>query len=288
MKLNEIRMRDPYILKDNKTKKYYLYGTFKVGESNDFYAYVSKDLINFEGPFKIFKTPDNFWGTKDFWAPEVHEYKGKYYLIATFKNDEMPRGCQIFISDSPLGNFVEHSSIVTPKDWECLDGTLYFENDEPYLVFVHEWLQINDGTVCAIRLSEDLKETIGEPITLFKASDAKWSSQPYWANLPYNIYIADGPYIVRDQNNKLIILWSTYNDKEYATGYAYNNSKSLFDLPFLQSNESLKLRDGGHGMIFEDFNGKKHLIVHVDNRDNLEKPYIYDIDVKNNKIKILS
>ncbi len=287
MKLEEIRMRDPFILKDIKSHKYYLYGTFKVDGTNDFYAYVSDDLIDFKGPFRIFKTPKDFWGTKDFWAPEVHEYHGKYYLIATFKGEKTNRACQIFVSDSPLGNFEVHSEIVTPLGRESLDGTLYIENDEPYLIFVHEWIQIKDGEVCAIKLSKDLKKMVGEPITLFKASEASWSSQPYWAHFSYGVNIADGPFIVKDENGKVIILWSSYNDKEYVTGYAYNNSTSLFDAPFSQSKASLKISDGGHGMIFDDFSGRKFLIVHVDNGLALEKPRLYKISVIDNKINIL-
>jgi len=40
------------------------------------------------------------------------------------------------------------------------------------MVYAHEWIQVIDGTMEAIRLKDDLSDSIGEPIHLFKASDA--------------------------------------------------------------------------------------------------------------------
>ena len=38
------------------------------------------------------------------------------------------------------------------------------------MVFVHEWVQISDGSICAIELSWDLKTAVSEPLLLFHAS----------------------------------------------------------------------------------------------------------------------
>ena len=169
-----------------------------------FYCYYSKDLSSWNGPFRVF-TPDNtFWGTQDFWAPEVHIYNGRYYLIGSFKSPTKCRGCQIFVSDNPLGPFKVHSDVVTPNDWECLDGTLYIENNIPYLIFVHEWLQIKDGEMCIIKLSKDLKHSKGSPKTLFKASSASWSKHPKWYKEPINV--CDGPFVesLKDNSRKWV------------------------------------------------------------------------------------
>ena len=42
------------------------------------------------------------------------------------------------------------------------------------MVFCHEWLQVQDGQICAIRMEEDLSDSIGEPVILFRASEAPW------------------------------------------------------------------------------------------------------------------
>ncbi len=63
---------------------------------------------------------------------------------------------------------------ITPKDWECIDGTFYVSPDgTPYMVFVHEWVQISDGVSVRVELSRDLKGSrVSEPVTLFHASEA--------------------------------------------------------------------------------------------------------------------
>lgn len=59
-----------------------------------------------------------------------------------------------------------------------LDGTLYVDpSGQPWMVYAHEWLQTVDGTMEAIRLAPDLTRTIGDPVLLFKASDASWLTE---------------------------------------------------------------------------------------------------------------
>ena len=161
MKLNEIYIRDPFVLADPNSKMYYLYGTTPSYEGQGFYCFKSQDLVDWSGPIKVFTPPSDFWGTKDFWAPEVHMYRGEYYMFATFKGDNTCRGTQILHATSPEGPFNVHSDIITPSDWECLDGTFYVnETGSPYMIFCHEWLQINDGTICALELSDILKHRL--------------------------------------------------------------------------------------------------------------------------------
>ena len=49
-------------------------------------------------------------------------------MFASFKAAGVCRGTQILVADHPKGPFVPHSDgPVTPRDWECLDGTLYVD-----------------------------------------------------------------------------------------------------------------------------------------------------------------
>src|SRR5690606_382002 len=126
--------------------------------------------------FPAFRPEPDFWSDTNYWAPEVHAYEGAYYMFATFKADGVCRGTQILRSIHPLGPFYVHSDgPVTPRDWECLDGTLHVDHDgKPWMIFCHEWVQIKDGTVCAIPLSQQLDCAIGDPIVLFSATEASW------------------------------------------------------------------------------------------------------------------
>ena len=85
------------------------------------------------------------------------------------------RGTQILVADTPEGPFKAFSNkSTTPVDWMSLDGTLWVEDNVPYMVFCHEWAQIYDGTMELVSLKDDLSAAVGEPETLFKATDAKW------------------------------------------------------------------------------------------------------------------
>ena len=81
MKLSDINIRDPFIVPYEG--KYYMYGTRGKGcwESQKtpgmgFDVYISEDLETWSDPIPVFEASDNFWGTHNFWAPEVHFYNG--------------------------------------------------------------------------------------------------------------------------------------------------------------------------------------------------------------------
>ncbi len=269
MKLCEINIRDPFILRDVATNKYYLYGTTPVYDGLGFYCYSSDDLESWNGPYKVFTPEKDFWSTKDYWAPEVHVYRGKYYMFASFKEDGHARTTMILSSTSPLGPFTVHSNILTPEDWECLDGTLYVdESNHPYMIFCHEWVQIDDGTICAVPLSDDLKEAIGYPVTLFKGSDAKWSEHPVWSKK--EVHVTDGPFVF-EKNGVRILLWSTYGKDGYRIGVAYPQG-SFAEPHYIQDEKAFPFQGSGHGMIFTSFDGKDYLVLHVNN-DNDKKEY---------------
>ena len=85
MKREEINIRDPFVLTRNG--QYYLYGTRGAtcwGPANGFDVYVSRDLENWDGPFECFHNDGTFWADRNYWAPEVHEYHGKLYMLASF------------------------------------------------------------------------------------------------------------------------------------------------------------------------------------------------------------
>lgn len=120
MKREEINIRDPFVLTRNG--QYYLYGTRGAtcwGPANGFDVYVSRDLENWDGPFECFHNDGTFWADRNYWAPEVHEYHGKLYMLASFKREDLCRGTAILTADNPLGPFVPHSDgRVTPSNWE--------------------------------------------------------------------------------------------------------------------------------------------------------------------------
>lgn len=268
MKQNEINIRDPFILKEGDT--YYLYGTRAKDfgkKVNGFDVYTTKDLIHFSEPKVCFDSGKWDMNREVNWAPEVHKYNNSYYMLATFTKENGLRGVYILKSDNPDGEFQPHSNgAVTPDEWECLDGTLYInKNNEPYLVFCHEHTQIIDGTVCYIRLSDDLTHSIGEPVYMFSGSTPDWADKKPEGEH----YITDGPFMYRTTDGELLLIWSTFVNHMYCQCVAKSSNGELdgefIHLPPIITN------DGGHGMIFKA-DDKLYLTFHTPNKSLEEHP----------------
>ena len=274
MKFSDINIRDPFILTYNG--KYYLYGTrakntweYSPIETVGFDVYISDDMENWSEPKEIFSYYEGFWGDRQYWAPEVHYYKGRFYLFASFNSETTHRGTAILVCDTPDGRFIEHSNrAITPWDWECLDGTLYVENDTPYIVFCHEWTQIKDGTVCALQLTPDLKESVGEPIELWRASTPSWVHS--WNG---EDFVTDGPFILR-LDDELICIWSSFTEgNEYCEAISRSDNGSI-NGKWTIDEELLFSKYGGHGMIFTDLDGELNFIYHTPNNTPFERPAV--------------
>lgn len=280
MRRDEIQIRDPYVYLKDST--YYLYGTTDKdcwkGEATGFEAYTSVDLEEFVFRGKIFSPPENYWATQNFWAPELHEYRGKYYLFASFKTPNRSRATSVLIADSPLGPFVPWGAeALTPPEWECLDGTLYVGDDgRPWLIFCHEWLQEGGGTICARPLKDDLTGADGDAVTLFAASEAPWSKKIRHSS-GMEGYVTDGPFLHRMKNGRLLMLWSSHGEGGYAIGQAISESGRVLG-PWQQADTPLFAGDGGHGMLFRDMAGTLRLSIHSPNRTPNERPIFLPVE----------
>lgn len=291
MKLHEIRIRDPFVLTDQTEQCYYLYGTTDddpwKGPGQGFSAYISKDLSEWDGPISVFVPPENFWATHHFWAPEVHLHKGTYYMLASFKADGRVRGVQVLRAQTPLGPFVPISSgPVTPPQWDCLDGTLFWDEDKtPWLVFSHEWTQITDGSICCARLTDDLSEMKEPPVTLFYASQSGWSVADTGSMVKKSgeNYVTDGPWLHRSEDKSLWMLWSSYATSGYAVGLAKSSSGTVLG-PWEHSPQLLFEKDGGHGMLFRTLQGQLRLALHRPNETPLERPCFLPVTEKNGRL----
>jgi hypothetical protein len=140
------------------------------------------------------------------------------------------------------------------------------------MVYAHEWLQTIDGTMEAIRLAPDLSGTVGEPVFLFKGSDASWIGEQIPGGVPHQIppYVTDGPQVYRTPDGSLLMLWSTYEKNTagrdgtlsggYVQTYAVSESGDLTG-PWRQ-HRPLVRDDSGHGMLFHTFDGRLMMILH--------------------------
>lgn len=274
MKSLEINIRDPFVLYEDGM--YYMYGTRAAHfgmSSGGFDVYTSVDLQDWKARGSCFDSEKYSLNCGANWAPEVHRYRNAYYMLATFTRDNGLRGTHILRSASPLGPFEPHGRVcLTPDEWECLDGTLYVdESGTPYLVFCHEHTQIIDGTVCCVRLTDDLSEPVGEACTLFAASEPEWADR-----LPEGEhYVTDGPFMHRTRTGALLMLWSTFIGGKYAVCQTrFAGGKLERDLEHLPP---LSVEDGGHAMIFSNGTAT-YMTFHMQKTNGREYPVFFELD----------
>ncbi|MFG2793976.1 glycoside hydrolase family 43 protein [Streptomyces sp. NPDC048419] len=293
-------LHDPFVVADAGTRTYHLYTSNDPSvsgvEATGTMVYRSQDLRDWLPPVVVFRTDGRpqLWASDGGWAPEVHQLGGRYYLFTTLHNEDRPlpvpaadrygtpfqlrnhmRGTVTAVSDSLLGPFtvVDPSRPTPPAHLMTLDGTLYVDpSGQPWMVYAHEWLQTIDGTMEAIRLAPDLTATIGDPVFLFKASDAFWLGEQIPAGVPHQLapYITDGPQLHRAPDGSLLMLWSTYEKNVagqdgtvsggYVQTYAVSRSGELAG-PWRQQRPLVR-EDSGHGMLFHTFDGRLMMILH--------------------------
>lgn len=291
--VRDVHISDPCILADPVPRKYYTYVQFADSErfpdlpqgGGYFYVLESEDLVHWSKPEVCFERGD-FWANLDYWAPECHIWKGKYYLISSFRAEGMYRRCQCLVADSPKGPFKPvRPEPVTPDGWHCLDGTLYVDKKgDPWMVFCHEWFQVGDGQICAIRLTEDLGEAIGDPVILFRASEAPWSG-----TFRTGGYVTDGPFLHRLPGGKLILLWSSYDHlNSYSSSYVASLSGEITG-PWVQRQDPLYDLDGAHTMLFRAFSGQLMMACHCHNGDHkLKRILLFEMEETPDELRIIN
>ncbi len=291
LKTENIHVRDPFIFADRKTSTYYLYAQAGNRAGSGFQGvevYTSTNLNEWTAPRPVLTLPKGT-DVAMVWAPEVHAYQGAYYLFVTLTARstlavEKPvaakgwpkmfkRGTWIFRADAPDGPFGPlKDEPHTPPSWMALDGTLYVEGQTPYLVFCHEWVQLIDGAVDAVELKRDLSGAAGEPVRLFRASDA-----PGAKSGPQEGKVTDGPFLYRSpKSGALFMIWSTFiPGKAYCVLLARSESGRIAG-PW-RDHAPIYTTNGGHGMIFTALDGKLLLALHQPNTGPLERLRLFDL-----------
>ncbi|MCB1134428.1 MAG: family 43 glycosylhydrolase, partial [Verrucomicrobiae bacterium] len=175
------------------------------------------------------------------------------------------RASQILVADSPLGPFKPFANRPhTPEGEMTLDATLFVEDGQPWMVYCHEWVQLGNGLIKAIHLSDDLSATFGEPVTLIDAGDLEWTKKEinYRQQGPVPGVVTDGPWLHRTSDGTLLLFWSSWSkERKYAQTFATSTTGKLAG-QWKHRAEPLLQDDRGHGMVFRDFDGRLLLCLH--------------------------
>ena len=298
MPLDSIRLSDPFILADSITHMYYMTGTGGL-------LWKSKDLQYWDGPFVVAHTDSSSWMGPHpmIWAAEIHYYKGKYYYFATFTNSKtiighfngnalVRRACHILVSDHPEGPYMPvplGDSVYLPANLSTLDATFWVDKlGDPWMIYCHEWVQNNNGTVDKIRLKPDLSGTVGQPATLFKASESPWSREKVAGQVKPN-RVTDGPYVFRTKTGRLGIIWTSWVYNVYTQGVAYSKSGKLSG-PWVQEKKPITPPNYGHGMLFKTLDGQMLMAVHSHKDVNghyIRIPHLFSVDLTGDSLVVI-
>jgi hypothetical protein len=294
--LDSIRLSDPFILADAKTKTYFMTGTGGL-------LYKSKDLKSWDGPYHIAKTDSSSWmGPRPMiWAAEIHNYKNKYYYFATFTNRAVKidtvkgnvierRASHVLVSDQAEGPYMPMKDpTYLPADKPTLDGTFWIDKDgKPYMVYCYEWLQNLNGTIEKIELKPDLSGSVGAGKLLFRASESPWSREKDENGNDKPNKVTDGPYLFYTGTKRLGMIWTSWVYDVYMQGVAYSTSGTL-DGPWIQEKEPVTPPNFGHGMLFHSFDGKLLMAIHSHRSVNgrtVRIPHLFEVDLSGDKLVV--
>ncbi len=295
----DIAFGDPYILKASDGL-YYMYGTG--GVEDGFIAYSSPDLKSWTPLGQIYRggTEDS-WTVDTFWAPEVYERNGRYYMFFSanckfIDESELERfRIGVAVADSPAGPFVDYSDKpLYDPGYPIIDANVYFEGERCWLYFSRccykhpveseiaadarakgMFEEIEESWVYGVELAPDFRSIIGEPVLLLQPpynrddAQAEWESRSVTSG-EVNRRWTEGSFLFK-HNDCYYMMYSAnfYGGKHYAIGYATADNplgpfvKSAHN-PILQKNteQGGDVTGTGHNSITIAPDGKTMLCVY--------------------------
>ncbi len=223
----------------------------------------SKDLVNWQIIGSVFPKKPN-WAKGDFWAPEITQDKGKFYVFYTARRDDgkNKKGTlcvAVAASDKPDRDYVDKGALVC-QEMGSLDGFfIRDENDKPYLVWKEDGNDRQQPTwLYAQELDATLTKLIGKPKKLFRNEGSGWEN-----------HVIEGADIVR-KDGWFYMFYSGNaccgRSCNYALGVA--RSKTLLGKweknpanPILAANDVWQCP--GHGTIVKTPDGADFLLYHA-------------------------
>jgi len=302
-----VEFGDPYVM-HVKGDKYYMYGTGGIAK-NGFAAYSSTDLVNWKDEGQVyFANNKGSWSDSTaawngaYWAPEVYEYKGRFYMFYSAQWKENPNNelenfrIGVAVADRPTGPFVDiNNRPVFDPGYPIIDANVLFEkNGKCYLYYsrccykhpveseVATWAKqkgwfdtVEESWVYGVELKPDFSGVLGEPVLLLRPpvkmndKQAEWESRSVTSK-EVNRRWTEGSVIFKKGDTYYMMYSANYfGGKNYAVGYATSKSPlgpfiKAANNPVLQKNvEKGGIVTGtGHNSIIYSPDGKKMFCVY--------------------------
>jgi len=247
----DIRFGDPFILAASDGR-YYMYGT---SLADGFEAYSSDNLRDWTPCGQVYQGGgEEQWNLDCFWAPEVYERQGKYYLFYSANDRNNPTHeaenfkIGVAVSDSPAGPFTDlYNRPLFEPPYPIIDANVWFDDDAGrcYLYFsrccykhpvesdVAAWARregiydaIEESWIYGVELLPDFSGVVGEPQLLLRPPTGLADPTTQWENRSVLAHEAgrrwnEGSYTFRHDSTWYIMYSANFfGSSNYAVGYA--------------------------------------------------------------------
>ncbi|MGM0622000.1 MAG: family 43 glycosylhydrolase, partial [Bacteroidota bacterium] len=199
-----VEFGDPYILKASD-EIYYMVGTG--GVKDGFKMYSSTDLKEWNDEGRIYQgNTETSWCVANFWAPELYEHEGKFYLFYSADWRENPTNelenfmIGVAVSDNPTGPYTDlYNRPIFDPGYPIIDANVWFEDGRVYLYYsrvcykhpveseLADWArseglfdEIEESWIYGVEMKPDFSGVIGEPELLLRPPVSMDDPQTEW------------------------------------------------------------------------------------------------------------
>ncbi len=249
--VSKVPFADPYILLDGDT--YYAYGTHS-GDGIECYSSPNLREWTYEG---LALQKGNTTETRWFWAPEVYNFGGTYYMYFS-ANEHLYAAT----ATSPKGPFKQVGSYQMEPllgSEKCIDSSVFTDDDgKQYMYFV----RFTDGNcIWSVQLSDDHITPVEGTLKHCFSVSQSWENVLGRVNEGPNMIKHDGTYYLTYSGND-------YQSPDYGVGYATAKSpqgswSKYTRNPILQ--KAFGMQGTGHHSLFTDKEGQLRMVFHAHN-----------------------
>jgi xylan 1,4-beta-xylosidase len=228
------------------------------GWAPEFQILHSRDLVNWEVISAVFDARPA-WAVGDFWAPEISEYHGRYFVYYTGRKKHGPLCVAVASAPNPSGPYTDYGPLVCQEIGSIDPMAVVDEDGSRYLIWKEDGNSRHQPTpIWAQRLNEDGTKLVGSKKELIRNDPKSWEGG-----------IVEGAFILR--HDGWFYLFYSGNaccgrSCHYAMGVA--RSRNLFGTweknpsnPILAENQTWQCP--GHGSIVSDERGRNFLLYHA-------------------------
>lgn len=285
---------DPYVLFYGN--RYYLYAT---SHFNGFYCWTSDDLVHWEKSGICYRAAEKSFGNSCFWAPEVYEFYGRFYMYYTaqwkiYEEESLRIG--VAVSDNPLGPFedVLDQKPMFDFGYGALDAHILKDGSRNYLYYSRagegHWVDgAKESDIYVVELGDDFISVKGSGKLILRP-EQDWERNSGAVNQYWN----EGAFVIKkDGRYHMMYSANYYASREYGIGGAVADSPMG---PFVKYEKnpimctSERISGPGHNSVVRNERGEYYCVYHAhthyDNPSGDRQVYIAPMGFENGEIRV--